>query len=195
MMRNSAPAFIGALTTAQATDAPAQIDGPVQVRTSTLAILTASFVPAAVFTLATIPLFATIFSSWQTADWSAQILKVAIHSYLFLVIVLITLLPAALVAGITHALARSLQRTRGTDYAVIGTLVSFVVALMMYSYLPATMQVPTVVLAGALMGAVYRRFAGLEPRSPLKAALAANPSRLAGKHHLARHSRTVILNG
>jgi hypothetical protein len=111
-IRKSARAFLGTLTTTPATDAPATFNCPVRVRTSKLAILTASLVPAAVFTLVEIPLFATLFSTWQTADWSTQILKMAISSYLSMVIVLITLLPAAIVAGITHALARSLQRRR-----------------------------------------------------------------------------------
>ena len=162
-IRKSARAFLGTLTTTPVTDAPASFDSPVQVRTSSLAILTASFVPAAVITLVEIPLFATLFSTWQAADWSTQILKMAISSYLCMVIALITLLPAVIVAGIIHALAGSLQRTHSVDYAMIGAIVSFVAASMMYSYLPTVMLVPVVILAGALMGAAYRLLAGLEP--------------------------------
>jgi hypothetical protein len=196
VIRNSARAFIGAKTATPATDAPAVFDGPAQVRTSTLAILTASFVPAAVFALAAIPFFAAIFRTWHATDWSTQILEVALPSYLFMILVPITLLPAAIVVGITHAMARSLQRIGSVDYAVIGALVSFGAALMMSSLLPTVMLMPAaVILAGALMGAAYRRFAGLEPRSLPKAMLATVPRHLAGKRHPARRSHAAIING
>ena len=152
-IRISARALIDAVTTTPAANARAVCDGPVQVRTSTLAILTASFIPAVVFTLVEIPSFTALFGTWQAADWSAQILKTAITSYLCMIVVLITLLPAAAVAGITHALARSLQRRRGIDYAAIGAAVSFVTASMIYWYLPTTMLALVAILAGALMGA------------------------------------------
>jgi hypothetical protein len=148
-----------------------------------------------VFTLVEIPLFATLFSTWQAADWSTQILKMAISSYLCIVIVLITLLPAAIVAGITHALARSLQRTHGVDYAVIGAIVSFVAASMTYSYLPTAILAPAVILAGALMGAAYRLLAGLEPLSRPRAVQAAVPRRQVGERHPARRSHAVIIHG
>jgi len=194
-IRKSARTFLGALTTTPVTDAPASFDSPVQVRTSSLAILTASFVPAAVITLVEIPLFATLFSTWQAADWSTQILKMAISSYLCMVIALITLLPAVIVAGIIHALARSLQRTHSVDYAMIGAIVSFVAASMMYSYLPTVMLVPVVILAGALMGAAYRLLAGLEPLSRSRAVRAAVPRRQAREHRPARRNHAVIING
>jgi hypothetical protein len=195
VMRNSARAFIGAQTATPATDAPAVFDGPAQVRTSTLAILTASFVPAAVFALGAIPFFVAIFRTWHSTDWSTQILEVALPSYLFMILVLITPLPAAIVIGITHAMARSLQRIGSVDYAVIGAIVSLGAALMTSSLLPTAMLMPAVILAGALMGAAYRRFAGLEPLSLPKAVLATVPRHLASKRHPARRSHAVIING
>jgi hypothetical protein len=196
VIRNLARAFTGAQTATPATDAPAVLDGPAQVRTSTLAILTTSFVPAAVFALAAIPFFAAIFGTWHATDWSTQILELALPSYLFTILVLITPLRAAIVIGITHAMARSLQRIGSVDYAVIGAIVSFGAALTMSSLLPTVMLMPAVILAGALMGAAYRRFAGLEPLSLPKAILATVPRHLAGKRHPARRSsHAVIING
>jgi hypothetical protein len=195
VMRNSARALFGTQTAARATDAPVMFDGPAQVRTSTLAILTASLVPAAVFALAAIPFFAAIFRTWHATDLSTQILEVVLPSYLFMILVLITPLPAAIVIAITHAMARSLQRIDSVDYAVIGAIVSFGAALMMSSLLPSVMLMPAVILAGALMGAAYRRFAGLEPLSLPKAILATIPRHLAGKRHPARRSHAVIING
>jgi hypothetical protein len=195
VMRNSARALTGTRTATRATGAPAVFDGPAQVRTSTLAILTASLVPAAVFALAAIPFFAAIFRTWHAADWSTQILEVVLPSYLFMILVLITPLPAAIIIAITHAMARSLRRIGSVDYAVIGATVSFSAALMMSSLLPTAMLMPAVILAGALMGAAYRRFAGLEPLSLPKAVLATVPRHLAGKRHPARRSHAVIIHG
>jgi hypothetical protein len=195
VMRNSARALTGTRTAARATDALAVFDGPAQVRTSSLAILTASFVPAAVLALAAIPLFAAIFRTWHASDWSTQILEVVLPSYLFMILVLITPLPAAIVIAITHAMARSLQRIGSVDYAVIGAIVSFSAALLMSSLLPTVMLMPAVIVAGALMGAAYRRFAGLEPLSLPKAILATVPRHFAGKRHPARRSRAVIIHG
>jgi hypothetical protein len=195
VMRNSARALTGTRTAARATDALAVFDGPAQVRTSSLAILTASFVPAAVLALAAIPFFAAIFRTWHASDWSTQILEVVLPSYLFMILVLITPLPAAIVIAITHAMARSLQRIGSVDYAVIGAIVSFSAALLMSSLLPTVMLMPAVILAGALMGAAYRRFAGLEPLSLPKAILATVPRHFAGKRHPARRSRAVIIHG
>jgi hypothetical protein len=195
VMRNSARALTGTRTAARATDALAVFDGPAQVRTSSLAILTASLVPAAVLALAAIPFFAAIFRTWHASDWSTQILEVVLPSYLFMILVLITPLPAAIVIAITHAMARSLQRIGSVDYAVIGAIVSFSAALLMSSLLPTVMLMPAVILAGALMGAAYRRFAGLEPLSLPKAILATVPRHFAGKRHPARRSRAVIIHG
>jgi hypothetical protein len=148
-------------------DAPAANAAPLQVRTSAQAILAASFVPAAVFVVTALPFFVSMLHTWHTADWSTQILKIVIPTYVFGIIVLVTVVPAAIAIGVTHALARRLQRMRGVDYALTGAGVSFVVALATVSWLPVPALVPTVVLAGGLMGTVYRRFAGLEPLTEL----------------------------
>jgi hypothetical protein len=177
----------GASTTAPAADAPAQFDGPVQVHTSTLAIPTASFIPAAVFALAAIPFFAAIFSTCQVDPEDGHT-DLSFHDH-----------------RSDHAIAcrhcrrhhprtgAQPARTHGVDYAVIGAVVSFVAAVMMYSFLPTMMLMPVVVLAGALMGAVYRRFAGLEPLSLPEAVT--DLSHLIGEHHPARRSHAAIING
>lgn len=185
VIRNSVPALIAV----EISIPPARFDGPLQVRTSALAILTASCATAAVLALAVVACFAATFSTWQTADWSAHILKMAIPSYLFLITVLVTVVPAAAVVGTTHALARNLQRMRVVDYAAIGAGVSLVAASITVSFVPAPVLLPTVVMTGALMGGVYRRFAGLEPLP--EPGLAADPRHLAGEHHRAPHGSAV----
>ena len=54
---------------------------------------------------------------------------------------------------------------------------------------------PTVAVAGALMGAIYRRFAGLEPLPLPEAVLATDPAHLVAADHPTRQGHTVIMNG
>jgi hypothetical protein len=47
---------------------------------------------------------------------------------------------------------------------------------------------------GAIMGALYRRFAGLEPVPLPEAVIATDPNALVGADHPARHQHRVILS-
>jgi hypothetical protein len=67
--------------------------------------------------------------------------------------------------------------------------VSLVAAVIIVSYFPARMLLPTVVLAGALMGAAYPRFAGLEPLPLTEAMPATDPGHLPGERHAVRRNR------
>jgi hypothetical protein len=183
---NSVRAFMGATIEAQASHAPARFGDAVQVRTSALAILATSVVPAAAYAIVAVPLVAMLFSTWQPTDWSTQILRLGISSALFVITAVTTMLPFSLVVAITHTLARSLRRRRDVDYAAIGAVVSLVAAPTMYVYLPVTMPLPTLVLAGALTGATYRRLAGMERLAQTAAVWAADPGRAVDRHHLVR---------
>jgi len=48
---------------------------------------------------------------------------------------------------------------------------------------------------GALMGAVYRRFAGIEPLALPEDVLSADPNALVAEDHPSRRRHAVILNG
>jgi hypothetical protein len=48
---------------------------------------------------------------------------------------------------------------------------------------------------GAVMGAIYRRFAGLEPLALPEAVLATDRGTLVGEDDPARRTRAVIMNG
>jgi hypothetical protein len=181
--------------------APAAVhfDGPVQVRTSIAATTIASVVPAAMVALVMIPFVTFILTKWdagasQNPAWANQISQMAMPAYFFMLTLFATGIPAAIVVGITHAVARVIRRTGGLDYAVIGALVGALGAAALLVFFPPVLF-PVAILAGALMGAIYRRFAGLEPLALPEAVLATDRATLVGEHDPARRTRAVIMNG
>lgn len=184
---------------AAAAPAPAHFDGPVQVRTSMVATAIASVVPAAIVALVTIPFVTFFLTKWDTGAsqnpaWTNQISQMAMPAYFFVVTLFATAIPAAIFVGITHAAARVIRRTGGLDYAVIGAVVGALGAAAMLMFFPPILF-PVAIITGALMGAIYRRFAGLEPLALPEAVLATDRATLVGEHDPARRTRAVIMNG
>lgn len=179
--------------------APAHFDGPVQVRTSIAATAIASVVPAAIVALVTIPFVTFFLTKWDTGGsqnpaWANQISQMAMPAYFFIATLFATAIPAAIVVGITHAAARVIRRTGGLDYAVVGAVVGALGAATLLMFYPPILF-PVAIIAGALMGAIYRRFAGLEPLALPEAVLATDRATLVGEHDPARRTRAVIMNG
>jgi hypothetical protein len=184
---------------APATAGPAHFDGPVQVRTSMVATVMASMVPAAMVALIMIPFVTFFLTKWdagasQNPAWTNQISQMAMPAYFFMLTLFATAIPAAIVVGITHAAARVVRRTGGLDYAVIGAAVGALGAAALLMFFPPIL-IPVAFIVGALMGAIYRRFAGLEPLALPEAVLATDRATLVGEHDPARRTRAVIMNG
>jgi hypothetical protein len=174
-------------------------DGPVQVRTSFIGIVIASFMPAGIAGLVFLPFVTLIYGHiWEghflATDWSQRVSEMALPVYLVMVVLIITVLPAAIVVRITHAVARALGRLNGLDYALIGSVIGGIVAVLALAVVAAYALIPYAVLSGAIMGAVYRKFAGLEPLALPEVVLAANRSALVGENDPARRTRAVILD-
>jgi hypothetical protein len=193
--REMAPARNGGATTpdsAPASAVPAIFDGPVQVRTSMVATAIASMVPAAMVALVVIP-FVTSGAS-QNPVWANQISQMTLPAYFFMLTLSATAIPAAIIIGITHAAARVTRRTGGIDYAIIGAVIGAVASAALLMFIPAGLF-PVGIIAGAIMGAIYRRFAGIEPLGLPEAVLATDRATLVGEHDPARRTRAVIMNG
>jgi hypothetical protein len=178
---------------------PVTFDGPVQVRTSLAATAIASVVPAALVALMIAPFAGIFLTKWDTGTfqnpvWANQISRMILPAYFFMLTLFATAIPAAIVVGVTHTVARLARRTRGMDYAILGAVVMTVACLAFLMYVPPTYFSP-LVIAGALMGAVYRRFAGLEPLALPEAVLATDPATLVAEDDPARRTRAVILSG
>ncbi len=199
--REMVPARNGDATTpdsAPASAVPAIFDGPVQVRTSMVATAIASMVPAAMVALVVIPFVTFVFTRWETGAsqnpvWANQISQMTLPAYFFMLTLFATAIPAAIIIGITHAAARVTRRTGGIDYAIIGAVIGAVASAALLMFIPAGLF-PVGIIAGAIMGAIYRRFAGLEPLALPEAVLATDRATLVGEHDSARRTRAVIMN-
>jgi hypothetical protein len=125
--------------------------------------------------------------------WSAQLALPAqvIFSTLFVMFV-----PALIVVSATHALARALRRTRGTEYALIGAATGAIGSLLLVTLLNGIVFIMLLGAAGgAIMGAIYRRFAGIQPLALPEDVLAEDLSALVPEDHPSRKSHVVIYNG
>lgn len=175
---------------------PVTFDGPVQVRTSIVATLIASTVPAAIVALIIAPFAGMKFEpgTFQNMLWADQISRVVMPAYFFMFTLFATAIPSAIMVGITHAIARATRRTGGVAYAAIGAGVVALALVALLTWLPVLFFLPFV-LIGAVMGAIYRRFAGLEPLALPEGVLANDPAALVGADDPARRTRAVIMNG
>jgi hypothetical protein len=114
----------------------------------------------------------------------------------FLTVLIATTVPSAILMLAIHHIARALGRSGGGEYAVIGSLVAAgcfallipILAGMMFVLLPAS------VVNGAIMGALYRRFAGIEPVPLPEIVIATDAQALVGVDHPSRRQHGVILS-
>jgi hypothetical protein len=198
-MVQAAPGRVTENAAPSAPKPPVTFDGPVQVRTSIVATLIASTVPAATVALIIAPFAGMLMQkfdagTFQNMFWADQISRAVLPAYFFMFTLFATAIPSAIIVGIIHGIARATRRTRGMDYAVIGAGVVTVTLLAMLTWLPLFFFLPFVIV-GAVMGAVYRRCAGLEPLALPEAVLASDPATLVGEDDPARRTRAVIMNG
>jgi hypothetical protein len=169
-------------------------DGPTRVRTSVAAIAIAALMPAVL----TIILYVSFFSMIPhfLTDGPGAVMAAAIPAQLFLVALTITTVPSAIFVLGLHHIARALRRRRAFEYAAVGSLMAPICAYLLAPVVPLLSLSSLLILAaacGAVMGALYRRFAGLEPAPLPEAVIATDPNALVGADHPARREHRVIL--
>ena len=174
---------------------PSNYDGPVLVRTSIAATVMAAAVPALIVTAITLLVVVPGVGSVFGEDKSATAMQFALPAQIFFITAFAMFVPAAVVVGITHALARCFRLTGGPHYALIGAAVNCIAAVLLIKLVHAAFLVPAAAIIGALMGAVYRRFAGIEPLPLPEIVLATDPRTLVPADHPSRRTRAVIMNG
>src|SRR5262249_11034812 len=127
----------------------------------------------------------------------------ALPAQIFVVTALPSIIPCAIFVAIAHGVARALRRTRGLHYAGIGALtgLAFGIVLIPFGGMPSFpftgvgfLMLPLAAL-GAILMAVYRRFAGLEPRALPEPVLATDVETLVPEDHPSRRSHAVVFNG
>jgi hypothetical protein len=173
-------------------------DGPTRVRTSVAAIVIAATMPAVLTTILSITLASLLpgFAHFMSSG-SNPVIAVALPAQLFLTFLVASILPSAILVLCLHHIARALHRHRAWEYAVAGGLMAAACALLlspMVPMLPGSDLLIGAVAYGAIMGALYRRFAGLEPVPLPEAVIATDPNALVGADDPARHQHRVILS-
>ena len=173
-------------------DAPLRFVGPVRVRTSLAASSVAALVPAV---LTAVLFFAAggLISDMHT-PWSRQMMFLALPAQMFLITLMITFLPSLILTLLTHFVARACGCRHIAAYAAIGAGTGLACALLVTPLTLFTSSMYTAgptIICGAIMGALYRRFAGLEPLPLPEMLQVDDESALVGAEHPARVGHAV----
>ncbi|WP_431202948.1 hypothetical protein ACQ86E_29395 [Bradyrhizobium betae] len=173
---------------------PIVFDGPVRVRTSVAGVAIAALMPTVLATL--VPYTLVPFLTNGFADKStAQIFAAVIPAQTFMVMMVVSVVPSCIFMLCVHQIARAMSRRSAWEYAAIGGVAAFACTLLLVLVVPifAALLVPSAI-CGAIMGALYRRFAGLEPVPLPEAVIATDPNALVGADHPSRRQHGVILS-
>ncbi|MCP3469614.1 hypothetical protein NLM33_04630 [Bradyrhizobium sp. CCGUVB1N3] len=173
---------------------PLMFDGPVQVRTSVAGIAIAAVMPAVLATLLPYTLLPLLMNGFEDKS-TAHIFAAVIPAQTFLVMLVVTVIPSTIFMLCVHHIARAMSRRRTWEYAAIGAAMAFACMLLLALVVPllAVLLVPAA-FCGAVMGALYRRFAGIEPLPLPEVVIATDPNTLVGADHPSRHQHSVILS-
>ena len=183
-------------TTSPARPALFTYDGPVQVRTSIAASAMAAAIPALITSIPAVTVLLAFLSGTDgTGGSEAWAVQLALPAQMILTTLFVIFVPSLIVIGATHALARAFRRTRGIDYALIGAAMGAIGSLLLIALLNGIVFILLLGAAvGAIMGAVYRRFAGIEPLALPEDVLADDLAALVPQDHPARKSHAVVFN-
>jgi hypothetical protein len=174
-----------------------KFDGPVRVRTSVAATVVAAVIPACLTAIVSFAFFSTqLPPGFFFPVSAAPIYLAAIPAQVFLMTLTVTIVPAAILVVCMHHTARALHRSGGLDYAVLGGAMGFVCGIVVAPFTALTAPGPFLLLPafvyGAMMGAAYRRFAGLEPVPLPEPVIVTDANTLVGAEHSSRQGHSVV---
>jgi hypothetical protein len=173
-----------------------RFDGPVRVRTSIAATIIAAVAPAVMTALLTLAVFSPLLT-YPGAAVGLPIFVSALPAQMFLISLTVTIIPAAIFVVCTHHIARALHRQSGFDYAALGGLLAALCSVVFVPFTPfpfTSNLFPLVaaILCGAMMGGLYRRFAGLEPVPLPEPVIVTDENTLVPADHSSRQGHGVI---
>ncbi|MCJ9704960.1 MULTISPECIES: hypothetical protein [unclassified Bradyrhizobium] len=173
---------------------PLVFNGPVRVRTSFAGIVIAALIPTVLATLLPYTLLPLLMNGFADKS-TAHIFAAVIPAQTFMVMMVISVIPSSIFMLCVHHVARAMSRPNAWEYAVIGGVAAFACTLLLAFAVPllAFLVVPAG-FCGAVMGALYRRFAGIEPMPLPEAVIATDPNALVDADHPSRHQHGVILS-
>ena len=173
-------------------------DGPTRVRTSVAGIVIAAVMPAALTTILSMTFASLLLGFAQYMSGGTNpVIAAAMAAQLFLTFLVASIVPAAIFVLCLHHLARALHCRQTWLYAGIGAAMAVVCAMLIAPIVPLIAGRALAILmmaCGAIMGALYRSFAGLEPVPLPEVVIATDPNALVGANDPARHQHRVILS-
>ena len=175
-----------------------KFDGPTRVRTSVAAVAIAAVMPAVLTTVLSITLSSLLpgFAIYMSSG-ANPVIAAALSAQLFLTFLVATIVPAAILVLCLHHIARALRRHQVWEYAAMGGLMAAACVYLLSPLVPLVSGLPLAIVAvayGVIMGALYRRFAGLEPVPLPEAVIATDAQALVGADHPSRRQHGVILS-
>ncbi|MFG3592812.1 hypothetical protein [Bradyrhizobium sp. RDI18] len=179
-----------AAATEIAASPPRVFDGPVRVRSSVGAIAIAVTVPAALSAILAFMVIALLGAG------PGSIITAALPAQVFLTVLIATTVPSAILVLAVHHIARAFGRSRGGEYAAIGSLVAAGCVALLTPIISGmiVLLLPAALVNGAIMGALYRHFAGIEPVPLPEVVIATDAQALVGADHPSRRQHGVILS-
>jgi hypothetical protein len=175
---------------------PPAFDGPVRVRSSVAAATIAATMPAVLTAILSFMITSLLLPSRLT-EGTGPLLAAAIPAQMFIAILVATTIPSATFVLALHHIARAFGRQRGYEYAGIGAAMAalFVVLILPFApVFPVTFMLLPGLAYGAIMGGLYRRFAGLEPLPLPELVIATDVKALVGADHPSRRQHSVIVS-
>jgi hypothetical protein len=172
-----------------------RFDGPVRVRTSVAATAIAAVIPALLTAILSFAVFALYAPPHLMPDGSASIFFAAIPAQIFLTMLTVSVVPSAILIICAHHVARALHRCSGLEYALIGGVAASLCGVLATSFVPLTSDaflLSPAFIYGAIMGALYRRFAGLEPVPLPEPVIVTDVNTLVPADHSSRQGHGVV---
>jgi hypothetical protein len=180
----------------EALNASRTFDGPIRVRTSVAAVAIAALVPATLTAILSLTFFSLLLPPDLMPDPGAEtIYLAALPAQIFLTALIATIIPSAILIVSTHHIARMLNRSRGFEYAALGSLAAVLCSLVIAKFSPfssLTFLLGMAIVYGAIMGSLYRRFAGIEPVPLPEPVIVTDENTLVPADHPSRQQHSVV---
>jgi hypothetical protein len=175
-----------------------RFDGPTRVRTSVAAVALASVIPAALTAILSFTFSFMFVPPNLMPDGAAPIFLAALPAQIFLTTLTATIVPSAILMLSVHHVARAIHRSRGIEYAGLGSLMSALCGVVVAPFTPVSpilfLLVPAMIY-GAIMGALYRAFAGIEPMPLPEPVIVTDEDTLVPADHPSRQGHGVMFTG
>jgi hypothetical protein len=190
-----APAAAWPKFSVEALNASRTFDGPIRVRTSVAASAIAAVIPASLTAILSFTFLSMLVPRELTPAGAAPIFLAALPAQIFLTTLTATMVPSALLIICTHHIARALDRSGALEYAALASLMTALCSVVIAPFTPfasAMFLLVPAIIYGAIMGVLYRRFAGIEPIPLPESVIVTDENTLVPADHPSRQRHSVL---